>query len=198
MAQTLVAPAPEPAGLRRWTVKEFDRLPDDLFAEGEKVELIDGLIYTEMGQSLPHITAVRLVAAALRTAFGNGFDVSGQLPVGFGETSKVEPDVLVLRGTARDYDGRYPDPTTEIALAVEVSVTSLGLDRTTKAGLYARHGVPEYWIVNVEGRTVEVRRGPGAEGYAETRVYAEGEAVQINNGSVSITDVLPRATADSG
>lgn len=192
MAQTLVAPIPEPDGLRRWTVEEFDALPDGLFAEGERVELIEGLIYTEMGQNLPHITAIRLVSEALRDALGSGFNVSGQLPIELSGASKVEPDVLVLKGTARDYDGRYPDPTTDIAVLVEVSDTSLSRDTGLKARLYASHGVPEYWVVNVPDRTVEVRREPRSGGYAETRVYEEGESVPTGNGMVAVADVLPK------
>ena len=195
MAQTLEAPALAPAPMdapRRMTVAEFDRIPDDAFG-GDRVELIEGLIYTKMAHNLRHITAIRLVIEALQAAFGSGFSVSGQLPVGFGEISKVEPDVLVLKGRARDYDGRYPDPATEIALLVEVSDSSLLRDAGTKAALYAAHGVPEYWIVNVPGRTVEVRRAPRAEGYAETRVYAEGESIAVGDGAVPVADVLPKA-----
>ena len=197
MAQTLEAPAPAVADApRRMTVTEFDRIPDDAFGD-DRVELIEGLIYTKMSQNLPHITAIRLVIEALQAALGAGFSVSGQLPVGFGEVSKVEPDILALRGRARDYDGRYPDPATDIVLLVEVSDSSLLRDAGTKAELYARHGVPEYWIVNVPGRSVEVRREPRAEGYAETRVYREGESVAIGSGSVSVVDVLPKALPDA-
>ena len=193
MAQTLVAPAPEPDGPHRWTVEEFDRLPDDLFPEGERVELIEGLIYTEMGQNLPHIASLRRMTRALRVVFGEGFDVSGQLPIELGTDSKVEPDILVLRGSVEDYDARFPDPATDMVLLVEVSDSSLVRDAGAKAALYARHGVPEYWIVNVSGRTVEVRREPRSDGYAETRVYAEGESVPVRGGTVGVADVLPKA-----
>lgn len=194
MAQTLEAPAPVAFvdAPRRMTVEEFDRIPDDAFG-GDRVELIEGQIYTKMAHNLPHITAIRLVIEALQAALGVGFSVSGQLPVGFGEVSKVEPDALALRGRARDYDGRYPDPVSEIVVLVEVRDSSLARDAGTKAALYARHGVPEYWIVNVPGRTVEVRRAPRAGGYAETRVYAEGESVPVGGGVVAVVDVLPKA-----
>lgn len=88
MATTLVAPvsteAPAP---RRWTVAEFDRIPDGVFPEGEHVELIEGLIYTKMGQGLAHITAVQLVFAALQAAYGPGFTLSMGLPVEMGTAS---------------------------------------------------------------------------------------------------------------
>lgn len=193
MAQTLVAPIPEPDGLRRWTVEEFDALPDGLFAEGERVELIEGLIYTEIGQNLPHIAALRRIIEALRAVFGAGFNVSGQLPVQLDHANKVEPDVLVLRGSVEDYDHRFPDPATDMVVLVEVSDTSLGRDTGLKARLYASHGVPEYWVVNVAARTVEVRREPRPGGYAETRVYEEGESVPAGGKAVPVADVLPKA-----
>ena len=194
MAQTLEAPAPAPAAdaPRRMTVEEFDRIPDEAFG-GDRVELIEGLIYTKMGQNLPHIASLRRVTEALRAVFGLGFNVSGQAPISLGDSSKVEPDVLVLRGNVEEYDDRYPDPATDIALLVEVGDSSVGRDTGLKARLYASFRVPEYCVVNVPGRTVEVRRQPRPDGYAETRVYAEGEAVPVGGGTVAVADVLPRA-----
>ena len=161
---------------RRLTIEEYDRIPEGAF--GERVELIEGQIYTKMGQGLAHVTALRLTIEALRSAFGEGLNVSGQLPIGLGDASKPELDALVLRGSARDYDGRYPDPATEIALIVEVSDSSLARDAEVKARLYAAHGIPEYWIVGLPGRALEIRRRPlaGAGVYAETILVPEGRA----------------------
>ena len=76
----------------------------------------------------------------------------------------------------------------------EVSDSTLARDAGTKARLYGSHGVPGYWIANVPARTVAVRREPRADGYAETRVYAEGESVPVGGGAVAVADVLPKAT----
>lgn len=73
-----------------------------------------------------------------------------------------------------------------------MSDSTLAEDRGRKARLCAKHGIPEYWIVNVPGRTLEVRRKPRAEGYAETRVYAEGESIPVGGGAVAVADVLPK------
>ncbi len=189
----LVAPAPVADAPRRFTVEEYDRIPDDVF--GERVELIEGLIYTKMGQGFGHITAIRLVIEALNLAFSEGFNVSGQLPIGLGDESKPEPDVMVLRGAARDYDGRYPDPRTEVALLVEVSDSSLARDTDLKARLYATHGIPEYWIVNLQSRALEVRRRPLPDGlYAETILVLESESVAVGKSTVAIASLLPKAS----
>ena len=199
MASTLPASPPEavaPSTVlpRRWTVEEFDRIPDDVFPEGERIELIDGQIYTKMDQGLPHITAVQLVFRALLAAYGPGFNLAMGLPVAIGE-SKPEPDVRVLRGAIEDFDGRYPDPMAEIALVVEVSETSLAYDLGPKATMYARVGVPEYWILDLAGRALEVRRRPRPERgeYAETTLLREGETVTIDGAEIEVAALLPKA-----
>ena len=197
MATTLVAPvATETPAPRRWTVEEFDRIPDGVFPEGERVELIEGEIYTKMGGGLAHITALRYVFAALQAAYGDGFNVSMQVPVVLNDGSKPEPDVLVLTGSYRDYDMRHPDPASEIVVAAEISETSLAYDRGPKARMYAASGVPEYWILDLQARSLEVRRRPRPDlgEYAETTVLREGERVEVNGREVEVADLLPRTS----
>lgn len=195
MAQTL-APLPtvDPveSGPRLLTIEEYDAIADTVL-KGERLELIEGVIHTKMPQNDPHINAVAAVMAALQEAFGLGFHLRVQGPLKMGVSDAPEPDVAVLRGSWRDYDGRRPDPLTDVPLVVEVSDSSLVDDRTTKARLYAKHGLPEYWIVNLQGRTLEVRRLPQGGEYAETRVYREGESLTVGGGSVAVADLLPRA-----
>ena len=159
-----------------------------------RTELIDGVIYRKMSQGNAHILATKLIFYALQAAFGEACHLAMQSTLALRDDAP-EPDVLVLRGEPRDYEGRDPDPQADVALVVEVSDSTVRFDRGTKTGLYARYGVPEYWIVNVPGRTLEVRREPRAEGYAETRVYAEGESVPVGSGAVRVADVLPRPTS---
>ena len=87
------------------------------------------------------------------------------------------------------------DPLADVPLVVEVSDTSLAEDRGQKARLYAKHGIPEYWIVNLNARTLEVRRGPRpeSEDYFETLVYREGETATVNGRPVAVADLLPKA-----
>ena len=164
-----------------------------ILPEGSGTELIDGVIYDKMPHSQPHVATIRFASRTLRAIYGAGFDVTAQVPLPLGGSGEPEPDILVLRGEAEAYDGRDPDPQADVVLAVEVSVSSLTFDRRTKAALYARHGVPEYWIVDVAGRTLEVRRDPGAEGYAETRIYAERESVAVRGATVKVADMLPKS-----
>jgi Uma2 family endonuclease len=137
---------------------EYELLVEKGFFEpGERVELIDGLLMVSEPQSAYHFTGIQLVEQALARALGDGWVVRGQGPIALDDTSEPEPDVAVIRGRPRDYAHAHP---AEPILVVEVALTSLAFDRTVKSSLYARAGRPEYWIVNLVGRALEVRRNP--------------------------------------
>lgn len=195
MAVTTEVPTPVAQSVpqRRWTIEEFERIPDEVFPEGERVELIDGLIYTKMGQNDPHIFALSYTLEALRAVFGTGYAFLSQMPTRFEGGSKVEPDILVLRGNLRDYERRRVDPQNDVALLVEVSDASLAYDQANKTRLYAAQGVPEYWIVNLQNRTLEVRRRPMPElgAYAETVLVREGGSARAGDGEIALADLLP-------
>ena len=150
-----------PVPLKRWKRVEYERLVDrGAFDPGDRVELIDGLLLVAEPQSSSHYTAIQLVERALRFAFGEGWTVRTQAPIALDDASEPEPDVAVVRGGVRDFARAHPvDP----VLVVEVSLSSLEFDREHKASLYARAGRPEYWIVNLVDRVLEVRREPAPE-----------------------------------
>ena len=191
---TAAPPLSEDLKPHRWTREEFHRMgASDVFPEGMRWELLDGEIYPKIGQGNGHITAGRAVAAALRAALGEGFDVSSQYPLPLGEENEPEPDVMALRGSWRDYDGRDPDPALDVVVVVEVSDSSVRRDQGLKTRLYAAAGVPEYWIVNLPERTLEVRRRPYEGVYGETRILHEGESAKVGDGAVAVADILPGA-----
>jgi Uma2 family endonuclease len=147
--------------MKRWKRIDYERLVDrGVFEPGDRVELIDGLLLVSEPQSSPHYTAIRLVERALTRGFGEGWDVRTQAPIALDDASEPEPDVAVVRGGVRDFATSHPvDP----VLVVEVAASSLAFDREHKASLYARAGRPEYWIVNLIDRVLEVRREPMRE-----------------------------------
>lgn len=91
--------------------------------------------------------------------FGEGWLVRAHAPLALGRRSRPEPDISVVRGTARDFWDHAP---ATAALVVEISDTSLHLDRGRKSAIYAGAGIAEYWIVNLIGMVVEIRRDPRA------------------------------------
>ncbi len=147
-----------PVRTRRWTRGEYDRLIErGVFGPEERLELIDGELLVREPQGSPHAVAVGLVQDALAKAFGRGWHVRNQSPVALDDASEPEPDVAVVRGARRDYREHHP---ARPELIVEVAETGLRFDRRRKSGLYARAGVPEYWIVNLVDRVLEVYREP--------------------------------------
>src|SRR5437016_13920881 len=136
----------ERPALRRWTRREYERLIDRGFLdEDEPIELLDGLLLVKEPQSSPHRTAVLLVARTLERAFGDGWFVQVQSPIGLDARSEPEPDVCVVRGSLRDYTHAHP---TRPELVVEVAVSGLAMARGRKASAYGRGAIADYWIVN--------------------------------------------------
>ena len=188
-----------PVQLRRWTREEYDRMIDaGVFREDDNVELVDGEIVTMTPQKSRHATAVRLAEIALRRVFGDGVDVRTQLPLALDAISEPEPDVGVVVGSPRDYVEQHP---TTALLIVEVADSSLGFDRTTKARVYARAGIDDYWIVNLPDRVLEVRRSPAPSisdpadwGYAIVeRLEPSDRIVPLArpDASIAVADLLP-------
>ncbi|WP_397546178.1 Uma2 family endonuclease [Rhodothermus marinus] len=162
----------------RWTREAFEKLAEvGLVDPDARLELIDGEILQKMSpQSSRHATAVLLVAEALRSVFASpAYTVRVQLPLALGPYSEPEPDVAVVEGTPRRY--REAHPSTAV-LVVEVADASLAFDRTRKASLYARAGIPEYWIVNLLDGVLEVHRQPEGDTYQQRMVLPSQERVQ--------------------
>ena len=142
---------------RRLRRAEYDRLIDLGMFLGERIELLDGLLVVAEPQNSPHMATVIHVAEVLRAAFGPGWHARVQGPLALDDASEPEPDIAMVRGRPLDYAGEHP---ATAPLVVEVANSSLRLDRRIKAGLYARAGVPEYWIVNLVEGVLEVHRNP--------------------------------------
>jgi Uma2 family endonuclease len=150
--------ATTPTQTRRWTRVEYDRLIDlGVFRPGEHLELLGGHLIVSEPQGTLHSVAVGLIEDALRACFGAGWTVRVQMPIALDEESEPEPDVVVVPGTHRDYVTAHP---ARPPLLVEVAETSLAADRETKARLYARAGIADYWIVNLVDSVLEVCRDP--------------------------------------
>jgi Uma2 family endonuclease len=145
---------------KRWRRKQYERLVDLGVFEGEPLELIGGQLIVAEPKGSPHAAAVGMASDAVRAALPPGWTVRIQDPVALDDESAPEPDVAVVRGRHADYRHAHP---ARAALIVEVAESSLAFDRTRKGSLYARAGIADYWIVNLEERVVEVYRDPGPD-----------------------------------
>src|SRR5881628_4241608 len=143
---------------RRFSRAEYERLIDlGVFQPGEAIELIGGELMVAEPQGAAHYTAIRKSAKALEAAFGPGWEVRTEGPIGLDEDSEPEPDVAVVPGSPEDYSRAHPS---RPVLTVEVSESSLAVDRQRKGSLYARAGLEDYWVLNLVDRVLEVYRRP--------------------------------------
>jgi Uma2 family endonuclease len=181
---------------KRWTRAEYERLIDDgYFGPTEQCELVNGEILAVTPQKSRHATVVMLIHERLQPAFAPLANVRVQLPLALDPDSEPEPDIAVVPGAIRDYLDAQP---TSAWLVVEVANTSLMFDRRTKGPLYARVGIPEYWIANLADNVLEIYREPieTATGWAYRLVqsYRPGEEIRpvmAPDAAVAVADLLP-------
>ena len=101
-----------------------------------------------------------------------------QLPVTLNTINAPEPDIAIVRGTEENYADRHPGPA-DLPLVIEVALSSLSIDRTTKQRLYATAGIPQYWLVNIPESQIEVYEHPDASAgkYALKTAYGPGQTI---------------------
>ena len=171
-----------------WTRTEYERFVRlGAFDPEQRLELIEGEIVEKTPQNVPHATAIVLCTRLLSQKMGADEYLRVQLPLAVGERSLPEPDFAIVRGDPRG-NPHHPEVAT---LVIEVSDSTLLYDRTTKARIYARALVPEYWILNLNERVLEVYLTPVKGAYSERRNYAETESVLLNGQSIAVKDLLP-------
>jgi len=140
---------------RRWTVDDLEDLPDD----GNRYEIIDGELFVTPAPSMNHQEAVirlhSILAAYLDHQPGVGHAYVSPADVTFSRTRTVQPDVFVVPLSAGRRPRRFDD-VGRLLLAAEVLSPSTGrADRVTKRVLFRDESVPEYWVVDLDSRTIE-------------------------------------------
>jgi Uma2 family endonuclease len=162
-----------PNRLRPLRRSEYDRLVQLGCFEDEKIELLAGFLVEMSPQGTGHAHAIRKLTVIFVRGVGDRAIVQIQLPIGLSEDSEPEPDLSIVPNA--EYRDDHP---TRALLIVEVAQSSLRKDRRLKGRLYARAGIPEYWIVNVAKRVIEVHREPTEAGYASVTSHAPGEILR--------------------
>jgi Uma2 family endonuclease len=142
-------------------------------------ELVEGELIDKMGKNGPHSVALALLAIWLRRTFGEFFvftEVSIDVAPEDNHTSEPEPDAIVLDRPLVEFVTGNARPE-NLRLTVEVADSTLSFDLNTKARLYARAGIVEYWVLDIAERRVIVHRDPAAGKYQSVSAYAEHEPV---------------------
>jgi Uma2 family endonuclease len=193
----LVQLPPEP--VRRFTVEEYHQMiQSGVLKEDEPFELLEGWLIPKMTRNPPHDLAVALLEYELDRRLPGDWFRRGQSAVTTPD-SEPEPDAAVVRGPRRRYAQQHPTPQ-DMTLVIEVADSSLQRDRTTKARLYARAGIPVYWIVNIPEMHVEVYTDPSGPGdepaYRQRRDYRLDDVLPLvidgrEVGTIPVRDLLP-------
>ncbi|MBT9586901.1 Uma2 family endonuclease [bacterium] len=143
-----------------WDSKTYYKLAETGAFTGERVELVEGEVIQMSPQNHSHASTVGRLTNLLVIEFYATHVVRVQLPLDLGSLSQPEPDFALVRWEENDQS--LPHPRTA-DLVIEVSDSSLTFDRGEKACVYAKAGLPEYWIVNLAARQVEVLSNPGPD-----------------------------------
>lgn len=163
------------------SVDAFHRMGEaGILAPADRVELIDGEIIDMSPIGVLHAAIVARLASYCSQTLGGAAVVWCQNPLRLDDISEPEPDLAILRPRADFYMTAHPGPA-DVLLVIEVADTSLAYDLGTKVPLYARHGIPEVWVIDAATRLTRVFRQPvgGPEaGRAAGSGYARESSVE--------------------
>ncbi|QIN79442.1 Uma2 family endonuclease [Rubrobacter marinus] len=169
---------------RLFTADEFHKMAEaGILHEDDRIELIEGELIEMAAIGTRHFACVNTLTRLLVRTVGDAAIVSVQNPVALRSDSEPQPDLVVLEG--KDYRDALPGPE-DVLLLIEVSDTTLRYDRETKLPLYARSGVREAWIVDLNNGAVERHTEPFESGYRHVRRAGK-------RGSLA-SEVLPEIT----
>lgn len=178
------------------TVDAFHRMGETgILGPADRVELIDGEIIDMSPIGALHAAIVDLLARHFTRRTGESVFIRCQNPLRLDDVNEPEPDLVILRPRADFYATAHPGPA-DAMLVIEVADTSLAYDLGVKVPLYARHGIPEVWVIDAATRRTRVFRQPisgsepartGSSGYAHEAILEPHEPL-----------TCPGVTADAG
>jgi Uma2 family endonuclease len=186
------------AAIARFSVARYQRMIETgILTPEDKVELLENYVVLKMPRNPRHDSTIQRMLEKLfpRRPTGWGLRVQSAITL---PDSQPEPDFAVVRGSAADYENRHPGPS-DTGLVIEVADSSLLRDQRDKTRIYARGGIPCYWIVNLVDQRVEVYTQPSGPtpvpAYGSFQTYQPGDAVPLvldgaTVGSVPVAELL--------
>ena len=172
---------------------EWRRLGEaNIFPPESRLELINGEILEMAPIGFSHTGHVIRLLNFFAPLVGNSALINAQNPLQLGDLSEPEPDFMLLKPNADFYSSRHPNAN-DVLLLIEVADSSLTFDQNQKLRLYALHGIPEYWLLNLNDSSLEVYRKPNGEVYAEKTTLRAGDTLtlsQLPEISIRIADIL--------
>jgi Uma2 family endonuclease len=180
--------------LKYWTVHDYHRMSElGILDANERTELIAGQIVLMTAKGTAHVITLQLLANNLYHRLGEVALIRTQDPIQLDNSSEPEPDLALVRGTILDYADHHPHPD-EIYLVVEVADSTLKQDCEIKDKLYARSGIADYWVVDIQNRQVHIFRNPTPTGYTSQLILTAPNSVSplaFPDVMVSIESIFP-------
>jgi Uma2 family endonuclease len=180
---------------RRFTVKDYYKMAEaGILREDDRVELIEG----EIVEMTPIGSQHARCADAINRLLVRGLDPDIAIvrvgePIRLDPATEPQPDFAVVKPEESGYGERHPTPA-DVLLLIEVSDTSLRYDKDVKAELYARHGIPELWIVDVNTAVIEVLREPAGGTYQSRHEFTRDDLLSpqaVSSLEMRVSDIFP-------
>ncbi|HEY7428405.1 MAG TPA: Uma2 family endonuclease [Gemmataceae bacterium] len=187
------------ASIARFSVARYQRMVETgILTADDKVELLENYVVLKTPRNPPHDSTIQRMLEKLFPRRPAGWGLRVQSAVALAD-SQPEPDFAFVRGSAADYENRHPGPS-DTGLVIEVADSSLPRDQRDKTRIYARGGIPWYWIVNLVDQRIEVYSQPSGStavpAYHSFQTYQPGDAVPLvldgaTVGTLPAADLLP-------
>lgn len=162
-----------------YSVDDYYRMAEaGILRPGDRVELIEGEIIDMVPIGSRHAAAVKRIAHVFRQMLGERACLSVQDPIRLGQYSEPQPDIAVLRRRDDFYAAAHPGPN-DVLLIVEVADSTLRFDRDIKLPLYARYGIPQVWLADIEHAQFTIHTDPQLGGYAHTRALTTPTRIEV-------------------
>jgi Uma2 family endonuclease len=164
-----------------FTTDEYHRMvAEDILSAQDNTELIEGEVIFMSPIGSRHAACVKRLNAILNLLLGKQAIISVQDPIQLSRFSEPEPDVALLRPRDDFYAAHLPTPA-DVLLVIEVADTSIDYDQQIKLPLYARSGIAEVWLVNLNTRTIAVYTQPSIGEYQNKKEYGAAETIRSVN-----------------
>ena len=162
---------------RRFTVDDYHRMGETgILRTDERVELIEGEILKMTPIGTVHSMHVLRLNDQLNGKYRAVALVNVQNPVRLSDITEPEPDVVLLKRRDDYYGTGIPEPS-DVLLLIEVSDSSLSYDRNVKVPIYARAGILEVWLLDVETKVLTAYRDPSSSGYQVALEFRHGDVI---------------------
>jgi len=163
-----LSPTDEMPPHKTFTVGDVLRMIDaGILREDDNVELIEGELVMMAAKHVPHERIKLALNLAFARAVGDDVYVAVESSLQLSDDTIVEPDLAIVpRSVFRSAERLAQPKSQDLLLVIEVATSSMAYDRRTKARVYARHGVQEYWVIDANERITWVHTGPSSEGWS--------------------------------